>query len=96
EGTVSAIVGMAILYMLTLVGGFLVMSAHGLDTLTAFTSVAATVGNVGPGLAAVGPIGNYAFIPDTGKLFLSLCMLVGRLEFVTVIALVSPAFWRWR
>ena len=96
EGTVSAIVGMAILYMLTLVGGFLVMSAHGLDTLTAFTSVAATVGNVGPGLAAIGPIGNYAFIPDTGKLFLSLCMLVGRLEFVTVIALVSPAFWRWR
>jgi len=44
----------------------------------------------------VGAVENYAFIPGTGKVFLTLCMLVGRLEFVTVIALVSPAFWRWR
>ena len=96
EGTVSAIVGMAILYMIALIGGFIVMSVHGLDAVTAFTSVVATVGNVGPGMAGVGAVENYAFIPGTGKVFLTLCMLVGRLEFVTVIALVSPAFWRWR
>ncbi|MBN1857543.1 MAG: TrkH family potassium uptake protein [Dehalococcoidia bacterium] len=96
EGTVSAIVGMSILYVCALGGGFLVMTLHGLDIVTAFTSVVATVGNVGPGLGAVGAVENYAFIPASGKAFLTICMLIGRLEFVTVIALASPAFWRWR
>jgi trk system potassium uptake protein TrkH len=96
EPMVSAIVGMAALYAGALLAGYLVMSALGLDSVTAFSSVAATTGNVGPGLGGVGPAGNYAFIPAAGKLVLTLCMLVGRLEFVTAIALVSPAFWRWR
>jgi trk system potassium uptake protein TrkH len=64
--------------------------------VTAFSSVAATVGNVGPGLGGVGPALHYAFIPDSGKLVLSALMLVGRLEFVTVMALASVSFWRWR
>lgn len=96
EQTVSAIVGLALVYALTLAGGFLFMSALGLDAVTAFSAVAATVGNVGPGLGAVGPVQDYAFIPGVGKVVLSLLMLVGRLEFVTVMALVSLSFWRWR
>ncbi len=96
EPMVAAIVGMAVLYGVALTAGYLVMSALGLDPVTAFSSVAATIGNVGPGLAGVGPAGNYALIPAAGKLMLTGCMLVGRLEFVTAIALVSPAFWRWR
>ncbi len=96
EPTVSAIAGMAALYVLALVGGTVVMCALGLDVVTAFSSVAATVGNVGPGLGGVGPALNYAFIPDLGKLVLALLMLVGRLEFVTVMALASASFWRWR
>lgn len=96
EPTVSAIAGMAALYVLTLAGGTVFMSALGLDVLTAFSAVAATVGNVGPGLGGVGPALSYAFIPDSGKLVLSVLMLVGRLEFVTVMALVSVSFWRWR
>ncbi|TFH37364.1 MAG: TrkH family potassium uptake protein [Dehalococcoidia bacterium] len=94
--TVAAITGMAILYVLALVGGFLFMSALGLDAVTAFSAVAATLGNVGPGLGAVGPVQHYAFIPASGKLVLSGLMLVGRLEFVTALALVSPSFWHWR
>ncbi len=96
EPMVAAIVGMAVLYAVALTAGYLVMSALGLDPVTAFSSVAATIGNVGPGLAGVGPAGNYALIPAAGKLVLAGCMLVGRLEFVTAIALVSPAFWHWR
>jgi trk system potassium uptake protein TrkH len=96
EPMVSAIAGMAVLYVLSLGAGFIFMSALGLDALTALSATIASVGNMGPGLAGVGPAQNYAFIPDAGKLVLAGLMLVGRLEFVTVMALVSPSFWRWR
>ena len=96
EPVVSAILGMAGLYGLTVVAGFVVMTAVGLDAVSAFSSVAATVGNVGPGFAAVGPVMDYSFIPDVGKVTLSFGMLVGRLEFVTALALLMPAFWQWR
>ena len=96
EGLVSAILGVAMLHMLCLIGGFLVMSALGLDIVTAFSSVASAIGNVGPAFAGVGPAKNYASIPDAGKVLLSGLMLIGRLEFVTVMALISRSFWHWR
>jgi len=96
ESMISAVAGMGALLALLLLGGFLFMSALGLDTVTAFVSVLAAVGNIGPGLGGVGPAQNYAFIPAAGKIVLSLLMLVGRLEFVTVLALVSRSFWKWR
>ena len=54
----------------------------------------ACLGNVGPGFSKVGPLLNYAAIPDAGKAILTLLMLVGRLELYTVLALFMPAFWR--
>lgn len=96
ENVVSGIMGISVLYFSALIIGFLIMSAIGLDLLTAFSSVAATLGNVGPGLAAVGPISNYAAIPSAGKGVLIFCMLIGRLEFLAVLVLLVPAFWRWR
>lgn len=96
ESMSSAVAGMGALLALLLLGGFLFMSALGLDTVAAFVSVLAAVGNIGPGLGGVGPAQNYAFIPAAGKIVLSLLMLVGRLEFVTVLALVSRSFWKWR
>lgn len=96
EGTISAIVGTSTLYFGALIIGFLVMSGVGLDHVTAFSSVAATLGNVGPGLGSVGPTADYSSIPALGKVTLVLCMLIGRLEFLTVMVLVSPAFWKWR
>ncbi len=96
ESNVSRIIGISILYFATLIIGSLIMSAMGLDNITAFSSVAATLGNVGPGLGSVGPAGNYFFLPPFGKFILILCMLVGRLEFFTVLVLTIPAFWRWR
>ena len=96
ESVTSGIVGISILYFAALIIGSLIMSAMGLDNITAFSSVAATLGNVGPGLGSVGPAGNYFFLPPPGKIVLILCMLVGRLEFFTVLALIIPAFWRWR
>ncbi len=96
EAMVSAIAGVGTLYVLSLAAGLVFMSALGLDVLTALSATIASVGNMGPGLAGVGPAQNYAFIPDAGKLVLSGLMLAGRLEFVTVMALFSPSFWHWR
>ena len=73
------------------------MSALGLDTVTALSAVAtACMGNVGPGLGAVGAIENFAAIPALGKGVLTFCMLAGRLEFFTLLMLFIPAFWKWR
>ncbi len=97
EGVTSRIIGLAILYFVTLVAGFLIMSAlPDIDNITALSSVAASLGNVGPGLGMVGPVENYYFIPAVGKGVLIFCMLAGRLELFTLMMLFTPAFWRWR
>ena len=96
ERVISGIIGMAILYLATLIIGFLVMSAMGLDHMTALSSVAATLGNIGPGFSLVGPSANYLCIPPLGKIVLIVCMLAGRLELFTILVLFAPSFWRWR
>ena len=87
---------MAIVYFVIIIIGFLVMSAVGLDQVTALSSVIASLGNVGPGLGLVGPMENYLFMPPIGKIVLTICMLVGRLEIFTVLMLFAPSFWKWR
>ncbi len=62
--------------------------------LIASTSVLATLNNIGPGLAAVGPTENFGFLPDAAKLLLSFFMILGRLEFYAVVVLFVPRFWR--
>jgi len=83
-----------LIYMLIFSFGSVFMSMLGLEFETAVGSVAATLGNIGPGIGDVGPINNYANIPDVGKWFLSFLMLLGRLELFTVLILFSPAFWK--
>jgi trk system potassium uptake protein TrkH len=91
---VANIVGFFILFMSIFAISVFVMSAMGLDMPTSFGSVAATLGNIGPGLGGVGPTDNYAQIPGVGKWFLTFLMLSGRLELYTVIILLSPSFWK--
>ncbi|MBU1319421.1 MAG: TrkH family potassium uptake protein [candidate division Zixibacteria bacterium] len=81
-------------FILSWVVGTLVMASMGLDMATAASSVVACMSNVGPGLARVGAIENFAFIPWGGKLFLSFMMILGRLELFTVLVLLIPDFWR--
>jgi len=67
----------------------------GLDWVTALTAAATAVCNVGPGLGPIiGPAGNFASLPDSAKWLLTLGMLLGRLEILTVLVLVTRAFWR--
>jgi trk system potassium uptake protein TrkH len=72
----------------------MVMSSMGYDLQTSLGAVAATLGNIGPGIGLVGPAQNYAHIPVFGKWFLSFLMLIGRLELFTVLILFSPTFWK--
>jgi trk system potassium uptake protein len=72
----------------------IIMASQKLDIITSFSSVAATLWGVGPGLAKVGAAQNYAHITVIGKITLISCMLLGRLEFFTIILLFSPAMWK--
>jgi len=80
--------------MLIFAVGTLIMAALGLDMISASTAVAATFFNIGPGLERVGAVENFAFIHPLGKIFLSILMILGRLELVTVLTLLIPEFWR--
>ena len=83
------------LYLFMFVIGSIVMVAMpGVDLLTAISSVATSIGNVGPGIASVDPSQSFAHLPDAGKWVLSFLMLFGRLELFTVAVLFSPYFWR--
>lgn len=72
----------------------------GADFVTAFTASIACLGNIGPGLAGVGPMGNFADLPAISKALLTFDMYAGRLEVVTVFVLFDPRWWRvprrWR
>ncbi|HUF78348.1 MAG TPA: potassium transporter TrkG, partial [Thermoanaerobaculia bacterium] len=66
----------------------------GEDLVTAATAAAATLGNIGPGLEAVGPIHNYAFFDPVSKLVMVVLMWLGRLEVYSIAALATVRFWR--
>ncbi|MEE2025604.1 potassium transporter TrkG [Alkalimonas mucilaginosa] len=73
-----------------------VLSLFGLDPVTSITGAATAVSNVGPGLGdVIGPAGNFAPLPDGAKLALSLGMLLGRLEILTLLVLFVPMYWRY-
>ncbi|NQT91149.1 MAG: TrkH family potassium uptake protein [Lentisphaerae bacterium] len=94
DNVVSNIAAFVIIFVGVFALASLVMTFYTPDLVTATSSVAATLGNIGPGLAAVGATETYAFIPAPGKLVLTLCMLLGRLELYTVLVLLLPSFWR--
>jgi len=91
---IQSVWGFFFFFILIFVLASVAMALMGLDIVTAFVSVAATINNIGPGLGAVGPMDNYRSIPLIGKWILIFCMLVGRLELYTVIVLLVPDFWR--
>ncbi len=91
---ISNVQAFFIIYILLFVFGSVLLSLLGSDFFTAAGAVATCIGNVGPGMGVVGPLGNFADLPDISKWILSLFMLVGRLELFTVLILFSPSFWK--
>lgn len=80
----------AMLFLMTLM-----LAATGLDLVTSLTGVLTALTNVGPGLGPqIGPAGTFAGLSDTAKWILSLAMLMGRLEVMAILILLTPTFWK--
>jgi len=81
-------------YLFVFVTGSIIMTFLGVDFLEAISAVATSLGNVGPGIASVGPSENFYHIPTAGKWVLAFLMLLGRLELFTIAILFTPYFWK--
>ena len=91
---IFGVLAFMLVYGLTIVGMSLVMTATGLDFVTAFSAVVACINNMGPGLNQVGPATTYAVLTDFQTWLLIAAMLLGRLELFTLLVVFTPAFWR--
>lgn len=91
---VSTITGFFFIFIATFVLASAFLAFETRDLEVAVSAVAATLGNVGPGFGAVGPLSNYADVSLSAKSVLIFCMLLGRLELYTLLVLVMPSFWR--
>ena len=94
EGIIRDVISFFFFYVLVAVVASVTLGFLGLDLETAISAVAATLGNVGPGLGGVGPIESYASLPGAAKIILIMCMWLGRLELFTVFMIFSPRLWR--
>jgi len=92
DSIIDAVWGFFAAYVAVFVCLMLLLMASGLDQVTSFSAVAATMNNLGPGLGDVGA--NYAGMNDFVKWTLCISMLMGRLEVFTLLVLFTPAFWR--
>ncbi len=73
---------------------FIASSEPELSFMSSFSSVQATLFNIGPGFDAIGPTQNFHFLRGSTKIFLSLLMILGRLELYAVLVLFSPSVWK--
>lgn len=91
---INNVLAFVVFYFLVIGLSVIVISFFGYDLSSSFGAVAATLGNIGPGIGAVGPVENYSHFPAFAKWFLSFLMLIGRLELFTVLILFSRTFYR--
>ncbi|MGZ8198037.1 MAG: TrkH family potassium uptake protein, partial [Burkholderiales bacterium] len=91
---VFAVLAFFFAWLSTLVMVTLLLTLSGLDVLTAFSASVASLNNIGPGLHEVGPSTNFSGLTDFQTWVCSVTMLLGRLELLTVLVVLTPAFWR--
>ncbi|WP_306331811.1 TrkH family potassium uptake protein [Vibrio injensis] len=95
EDIVRSVVAFGLAFFITIILLAGALSAMGLDAVTSISGAITAVANVGPGMGnVIGPSGNFAPLPDAAKWLLSIGMLMGRLEILTILVLFFPAFWR--
>jgi trk system potassium uptake protein TrkH len=80
-------------WLATLVSMTLLLTLSGLDAITAFSAIVASLNNIGPGLHQVGPAANFSVLSDFQTWVCTATMLLGRLELLTVLVILTPAFW---
>ena len=94
QNILTAVLAFGFAYMCFIVALTLLLTFSGLDIITAFTAVVASINNTGPGLNQVGPATTYEVLTDFQTWVCSFAMLLGRLELFTLLVVFTPAFWR--
>ncbi len=94
QSVLFAVLAFGFVYMVSIVSLTLVLAFTGLDIVTAFSAVVASVNNTGPGLGLVGPSTTYQVLEDFQTWICTFAMLLGRLEIFTLLVVLTPAFWR--
>lgn len=93
---VSGITAFFFLYLLIFLASTLLISLEGISLISASSSVAVTLGNIGPGFEFIGPTRNFSEFTSWSKMLFSFLMLIGRLELFTVFLFFMPSFWEER
>jgi trk system potassium uptake protein TrkH len=94
EEVLTGVMAFFYAFIFIFVAALLLVSLEGKDMISNFTAVTATMGNIGPGLGIVGPMGNFSSYSVLSKAVFSFCMIVGRLEVFPVLLLFAPTFWK--
>jgi trk system potassium uptake protein TrkH len=94
EARIVNVAAFFVLYLALVVTTTVLLTCFVPDIITSLSASAACIGNVGPGMAGVGSMENYGWIPIPGKWILILSMLLGRLEIFTVLIVLRPSVWR--
>tara|TARA_X000001036_G_C20634814_1_gene788659 strand:- start:1256 stop:1696 length:441 start_codon:yes stop_codon:yes gene_type:complete len=95
DSTFDSVTSFFFVYILGFILIAFLLSFSGLDLVTCLSAAATSISNVGPGLGEmIGPEGNFALLSDYSKIILSLGMLFGRLEILTLLILLSPFYWK--
>ena len=94
QNTVYNVLVFLTLYFITICVSAIIISLFGYDLITSFSTSAAMLGNIGPGIGTFGSFSTYSTVPDGGKWFFSALMLLGRLELITVMILFTRKFYR--
>ena len=94
ESTLNGVYMYVVAYVLFFILSVLLISLNNFDFATTFSSVLTTINNIGPGIAAVGPVENFSAFSDFSKIIFCLDMLVGRLEIFPFLVLFSPDLWK--
>lgn len=94
ENTNISIISFVALYLFIFVLGTIFVVATGVDNITAASAVASSMACIGPGLGSVGPMNHYVNMPEASKVALSLLMIIGRLEIITLFTLFTRSYWK--
>lgn len=94
KDVVFSVAGFLFLYCFIVAITALVAACNNIDTISSITASMTMVGNVGPGLGAVGPMYNFGFFSPATKWWFSFVMIAGRLELYTILIFFMPSFWK--
>ena len=94
ESVVASVIDFALLWTATLILGSFVLTGCGMTMIEAVAAAGTCLGNIGPGLDRFGPAGSFGELHSTGKICMSVLMLLGRLEFYALLVALVPRFWK--